>query len=79
MEPQGDMFNDMQKSVRTNIYIYIYIWTFSAYVYLYIVRIMFLQKVQTVHVLTRVLFLCIFPELGCNEANKHENSIQVNA
>ena len=42
-----------------------------------ILRIMYVLKWRIFSVLTRGLFLCLFPKLGSNEGNKHKNNTQV--
>ena len=42
----------------------------------YIYRIRYVHKWQTVYVLTRGLFWCLFPKMPSNEGNKHQNNTQ---
>ena len=42
-------------------------------------KIMSVLLWQTVYVLTRVLFWCLFPSLLCNSGNKHQNNPLVSA
>ena len=40
---------------------------------------MYVLEWQTVSVLTKGLFWCLFPELWSNEVNKYQNNTQVSA